>query len=676
MQAGQKLQTEEELSSFMAAGDWTRLSEIEESMIMANREQEFALTFARAALTSRLPDLALKKLATLSTEAMHRLDAITMEIAAHLQRDDIASAERALLEMPERERDTSAFHRISAAILMQAGQFETEFRVRAIVANRRDANANDWAKLGISLTRFSNHTAAAQAFTRSHALHASHATAALAATSFLALGKPETAEEWYGRANTENGEPHHLIQHLETLNMLGEHERAVSLLSAAKFGTDYAHTFARLAYESNHALGRNIEAEAARQLMYETASSAPLDALEGAGHPRLFADTSPGEHSTFYRATSQKASGEVSSSDPPIRGPNARLRVGYLSADFKDHVMGKMVSTILGDSSTRIHSAILFSLTQKEDRLTQALLIQADEFVRCTNHDDSTLVAELRAAKLDILIDLSGPTAGSRPQVLACKPAPVTITHVGAAGPIGLSTIDYKLTDSICDIPENQEYLIEKLLPMDGCCYPVPKYPMPTQGLTKADLQLEGKVVIGAFYTYMKLSERCVKLWKRVLDEIPTGVLLFSPLDPKLQVAYENIMRAAEIPPTKFRFLTAGATEAERLARYRVVDFVLDSMPYGGVNGTLEALYMGVPVVTLTGKHHSERTSTSMLTHLGVTDTIAASPDEYIAHAKRLATDNAWRSDVSTRIRARWPKFADPVDYARRWEALLRKVAK
>jgi protein O-GlcNAc transferase len=211
---------------------------------------------------------------------------------------------------------------------------------------------------------------------------------------------------------------------------------------------------------------------------------------------------------------------------------------------------------------------------------------------------------------------------------------------------------------------------------MDGCCYPVPKYPLPTHGLTKSDLQLDGKVVIGAFYTYMKLSERCVKLWKRVLDEIPNGVLLFSPLDPKLKVAYENIMRAAEIPAAQFRFIPAGPTEAERLARYRVVDFVLDSMPYGGVNGTLEALYMGVPVVTLLGKHHSERTTTSMLTHLGVPDTVAQTPDDYIALAKRLVTDPTWRADVSSRIRARWPKFADPTDYARRWEALLRKVAR
>jgi predicted O-linked N-acetylglucosamine transferase (SPINDLY family) len=676
MQAGQSIQTEAELSSLIVAGDWARLSEMEQSSVMANGGQNFLLAFARAALTSRLPDLALSKLAALPVGAATRLETITLKIAAQLQRDDIAAAERALLEMPERERDTSAFHRLSAAILMQAGQFETEFRARVIVANRSDSNASDWGKLGVSLTRFSNHTAAAQAFTRSYAMHPSDITAALAATSFLALGKLELAEEWYGRADTKNGEPHHLVQHLETLNLLGEFERAITLHDVAKFQIDYAHTFARLAYEINHALGRVSQAEAARLAMYETTSSAPLDALEGAAHSRLFADTSPSEHISFYTAMSQKASEGIAAVDWVDRTPNLRLRVGYLSADFKDHVMGRMVSTILGDSPLRSHAAILFSLTQMEDSHTRVLLDQADEFVRCTQHDDAALFAKILEANLDVLIDLSGPTAGSRPGVLARKPAPVIITHVGAAGPIGLSAVDYKLTDAICDLPENQEYLIEKLLPMDGCCYPVPKYPLPTQGVTKADLNLETSVTIGAFYAYLKLSERCVKLWKRVLDEIPNGVLLFSPLDPKLQIAYENIMRSAEIPTSRFRFLAAGATEAERLSRYRVVDFVLDSMPYGGVNGTLEALYMGVPVVTLTGKHHSERTTTSMLTHLGVTDTIAATPEEYIAHAKRLATDSAWRDDISTRIRARWPKFADPVDYARRWEALLRKVAK
>jgi predicted O-linked N-acetylglucosamine transferase (SPINDLY family) len=409
------------------------------------------------------------------------------------------------------------------------------------------------------------------------------------------------------------------------------------------------------------------------------------DELSQLSHLALFTDRPVSVDQKIYRlrdfwfTTQQQAAVSTwfqRDETKPALGIQSQKRIGYISADFRSHVIGAMFQNVLRGHDRVSFKTYIYSLSRVEDSTTQSYIANTDVFNRCAPADDATIAAKIAADKIDILVDLSGPTAGSRPGVLARKPAPVIITHVGAAGPIGLSAVDYKLTDSICDLPENQEYLIEKLLPMDGCCYPVPKYPLPTQGLTKADLQLEGKVVIGAFYTYMKLSERCVKLWKRVLDEIPNGVLLFSPLDPKLKVAYENIMRAAEIPAAQFRFIPAGPTEAERLARYRVVDFVLDSMPYGGVNGTLEALYMGVPVVTLLGKHHSERTTTSMLTHLGVPDTVAKTPDEYIAQAKRIATDPVWREDLSSRIRARWPKFADPTDYARRWEALLRKVAR
>ncbi len=470
----------------------------------------------------------------------------------------------------------------------------------------------------------------------------------------------------------------------EVLRELHLFDRWVALVAALPLEKLHTATGRRLRTEVAQFQGQFVEAQRSLRAAMQVNRESDLATQEEISHVRLHFEQTAASHRDFYNQFDNDWKKliphfevqQISFDAANDRIANRALRIGYLSPDFRDHVMGRMALAFLSNRDEAAQQVFLYSTATREDAVTSALAKTANRFMRCNNASDESIAARIKADKIDILIDLSGPTAGSRPGVLARKPAPVIITHVGAAGPIGLSAVDYKLTDAICDLPENQEYLIEKLLPMDGCCYPVPKYPLPTLGLTKEELRLEGKTVVGAFYTYMKLSERCVLLWKRVLDEIPNAVLLFSPLDSKLNVAYENIMRAANISAEQFRFIPAGPTEAERLARYRVVDFVLDSMPYGGVNGTLEALYMGVPVVTLTGKHHSERTSTSMLTHLGVTDTIAQSPEEYIEHAKRLATEPAWREEVSTRIRSRWPKFADPVDYARRWEALLRKVAR
>jgi predicted O-linked N-acetylglucosamine transferase (SPINDLY family) len=141
-------------------------------------------------------------------------------------------------------------------------------------------------------------------------------------------------------------------------------------------------------------------------------------------------------------------------------------------------------------------------------------------------------------------------------------------------------------------------------------------------------------------------------LWRDVLQRVPDAVLVFSPLQPSLRTVYQRICAAAGIEVRRVAFVPQGRDDAENQARYRLIDFVLDPLPYGGVNGTLEALDMEVPVVTLVGRRHAERTSYSILANLGVTDTVATTGGEYVDIAVRLATDRAFASGLRTRIRA------------------------
>jgi protein O-GlcNAc transferase len=638
-----------------------------------------SLRYALSALQASNPQEAIRRTHLVETSGDASLDSAAILVAAHLRLGQISEAEFTLMKVPAPYQTGARFHRMSAAVFSSAGNTEMQVRALAAAANSLDADANDYSELGNLLVTLGLHERASVAYEKAYRTRGETQFAALTAASLLSQNRTKDAVEWYNKADTINGTTRHFIQHIEALHAVGEFEIAAGLLRKRPRERELRLSLARARFENAQALGDFGGVEVARQDINEFIETGEADEIEELSQVRLFLDHDSNSHARFYRRA------ESLWMTPSIRstGSNSRdlaklspLRIGYLSADFREHVMGRMMDAIFSNRDKGNHATYLYSLSSSEDSLTRRLEEVADVFRRCANASDSALTSLIEADQLDILVDLSGPTAGCRPTVLANKPSPIIITHIGTGGPFGLSQVDYKLTDSICDLPQNQDYMIEKLLPMDGCCYPVPKYPLPTRGLTKSDLMLKDKTVIGAFYTYMKLSKRCVMLWKALLDEIPMGLLLFSPLDPKLKPAYENIMRAANISPGQYRFISTGPTESERLARYRVVDFVLDSMPYGGVNGTLEALFMGVPVVTLTGRHHVERTTTSMLTHLGVTDTIAATPDEYIAYAKRLAKDSAWRDDISTRIRARWPKFADPVDYARRWEALLRKVAK
>jgi predicted O-linked N-acetylglucosamine transferase (SPINDLY family) len=230
----------------------------------------------------------------------------------------------------------------------------------------------------------------------------------------------------------------------------------------------------------------------------------------------------------------------------------------------------------------------------------------------------------------------------------------VQLTHVASAGTVGLSTIDFKLTDRYADVPENEEHQVETLLAMQGCVYPYRHIaPAPLHPFRREAFAIvPGDIVIGAFVSPLKLSRRCLRLWQQILSRIPRARLAFSPLHSGMRSVFVRLAAAANIDASRLLFLPQGRDDAENQARYSLVDFVLDPMPFGGVNGVIEPLDMGIPVVTLLGKRHGERTAYSILANLGVTQTVASTGNEYVAIATRLAGDAQFASEVRAAIRA------------------------
>jgi predicted O-linked N-acetylglucosamine transferase (SPINDLY family) len=276
----------------------------------------------------------------------------------------------------------------------------------------------------------------------------------------------------------------------------------------------------------------------------------------------------------------------------------------------------------------------------------------ADGFVELSHLSDADAAKAIAADDLDILVDLSTHTKNARPGILALKPARLQITHIASCGAVGLSAIDFKLTDAECDPPDNQAFLIETLLPMRGCVYPyrhvepATEHPFHRTKLGIAD----DAVVIGAFVNPLKLSRRCLSLWREVMQRVPAATLAISPLSREATGVYVRLLQAAGIDVRRVMVLPQGRDDAEGQARYGLLDFCLDPLPYGGVNSTLEALDMRVPVVTLRGKKHGERTSASILVNLGVTETIADSGSGYVEIAGRLADDRDFRTRVREAI--------------------------
>ncbi len=379
------------------------------------------------------------------------------------------------------------------------------------------------------------------------------------------------------------------------------------------------------------------------------------DCLEQLLFLMLYFDIEPETQFAFYRAYDAVASQVygVPLAPSAVRRPG-RLRIGYLSGDLRNHVMGKMMWEAVRHHDRDRFEVRFYATVADNDEWTERFRAQGDGFLAISELTDRQAALRIAADDLDILVDLSTHTKGARPGILALKPARVQITHVASAGVVGLSAIDFKLTDAYADRPENQAFSLETLLPMGGCVYPYRHVePASEHPFHRDRLGIpRNAIVLGAFVTPLKLSRRCLALWREVMERIPRAVLAISPQSPEARSVYARLLPAGGIPIERVLVLPQGRGDAENQARYHLIDFVLDPVPYSGVNGTLEALGMGVPVVTLCGRKHCERTSYSILTNLGVAATIAHSANEYVDIAVRLATDANFAAEFRAAIRA------------------------
>jgi len=380
-----------------------------------------------------------------------------------------------------------------------------------------------------------------------------------------------------------------------------------------------------------------------------------IDALEELLPVLLYVDVEPELIRRFER-TYDDAARRVHG--PPLVLPAQRrpgkLRIGYVSADLRNHVMGKMMYQAIEHHDRARFELHFYSLSDQRDAWTERFEALADGFTALASVSDRAAAETIARDDIDVLVDLSTHTKGARPGIFALKPARVALTHIASAGKLGLSTIDFKLTDAYCDVQDGAPPPAEALLPMAGCVYPY-RHIAPAAGAPGYDRGTLGlapdAVVIGAFVNSLKLSRRCLALWRDVLGRLPSARLAFSPVSAAWKDLYVRKAAAAGISPERLVFVPQGPDEAHNQARYGIVDFVLDPMPYGGVNGTLEALDMGVPVVTLQGRRHGERTSMSILANLGVTQTVAQTGKEYVELAVRLATDAAFMGETRAAIR-------------------------
>jgi len=355
--------------------------------------------------------------------------------------------------------------------------------------------------------------------------------------------------------------------------------------------------------------------------------------------------------------------------------PDRRLRIGYVSGDFHHHPVGYFLSPVLARHDKTAVEVFCYSNDVRVDDMTTRLRGDADHWRSLVGLSDQAAAALIAADGIDILIDLTGHTGNNRLPLFARKPAPVQVSWLGYFGTTGLAAMDYILADRFVALDSAAADFTETIwrMPNSYLCFQPPDLECPI--LAPPSAQGE-PVTFGNFNNATKSSPAAIALWARILHEVPgSGMLLKASAlaDANFRQSLFDQFASHGIAAERLT-LEAASPRAEYLSTYNRVDVALDPTPYGGGTTTAEALWMGVPVVTLHGETWVGRMSESILSTIGLPELVAATADDYVDMAVRLASDTRRLTELRSSLRPRIENsaFCDGVRFARDLECAFR----
>lgn len=319
-----------------------------------------------------------------------------------------------------------------------------------------------------------------------------------------------------------------------------------------------------------------------------------------------------------------------------------RLRVGLVSPDLRRHSVAFFLEPLLVHRDRSALEVFAYSNGPVEDEVTVRLKSVCEAWRDISPLADETALDLIREDRLDLLIDLSGHTARNRLSLFAARAAPVQLTYLGYPNTTGLPTIDHRLTDTWADPPGRHDATqSERLLYMEHgfLCYAPPT---PSPAVTAPPVLSGAALTFGSFNASQKISDKTLTLWARVLHALPESRLLLKDStfgDPASLALFEQRLVAHGIPLERTRLPGHVPDLYSHLETYRLLDVALDTYPYHGTTTTCEALWMGLPVITLAGPSHVSRVGVSLLERVGLPEFIAFTEDEYVEKAVALGRD-------------------------------------
>ncbi len=384
------------------------------------------------------------------------------------------------------------------------------------------------------------------------------------------------------------------------------------------------------------------------------------------------------EHLSYDRSLQRKApAGRLAVAAATDR----RLRLAFISPDFRVHSVAYFIEPILRHLDRSRFEIILYHTHWSIDGMTERLRSLADHWHHLVGLSYDSVEQKIREDAPDILIDLTGHTADNRLPVFARRVAPVQITYLGYPNTTGIREMDFRFVDPITDPgPEDDKYHTEKLIRFSPCAWayqPSDSAPEPELFSTAKDRP----VVFGSFNNFAKVSEDNVVLWRKLLDAIPNSKLLLKSIGLGKDAIPDTIRRKLERicdDPARLIVNDMIPDKSSHFRLYSQMDVALDTFPYHGTTTTCEALWMGVPVVSLAGDRHVARVGASLLNAVGHPEWIAKSHEDYLRIAGDLAADveNRIRLRATLRDDLRRSLILDHAGQARRFgDALLSCIA-
>lgn len=354
---------------------------------------------------------------------------------------------------------------------------------------------------------------------------------------------------------------------------------------------------------------------------------------------------------------------------------NQKIRVGYLSPDFRTHSVSYFFISIIKNHSKENFEIFCYNDNASHDQMTKEIKNHCSNWRDIYNYSDNKLRKAIESDKLDILIDLAGHSGKNRMAMLKVKVAPIQITYLGYPDTTGLKSIDYRITDAHAETDIAENYYSEQLLKFKNSflCYSPPINIPPHKNTPALDNNF---ITFGSFNNFSKISEKTISLWIEILNKIPNSKIMLKNRalnDSTVLNDFSNKLENYGIDKSRLILKSYAPTFYDHLELYNQIDIALDTFPYNGTTTTCEALSMGIPVITLCGKIHASRVGNSILTNSGFNFLVCNSEEEYIAKAVEISANlqslNNIRKDIQKSFKQ--SKVCSPNQFVIDYENIL-----